>query len=72
MEKELVKINRIASSENVIQFLQSLQPSEKLPQKKEKNLKQRALLNKYPDPAQFILITIRFAVQNCQMQGDPL
>lgn len=29
----LSKINRIASSENVIQFLQSLQPSEKLPQK---------------------------------------
>ena len=53
--QDLVKINRIASSENVIQFLQSLQPLEKLPQKRERNLKQRALLNKYPDPAQFIL-----------------
>nr|DAJ63737.1 MAG TPA: hypothetical protein [Caudoviricetes sp.]DAM09062.1 MAG TPA: hypothetical protein [Caudoviricetes sp.]DAZ05821.1 MAG TPA: hypothetical protein [Caudoviricetes sp.]DAZ63488.1 MAG TPA: hypothetical protein [Caudoviricetes sp.] len=55
MGQDLVKINRIASSENVIQFLQSLQPLEKLPQKRERNLKQRALLNKYPDPAQFIL-----------------
>ncbi|MFK2325615.1 hypothetical protein ACIXR2_23265 [Bacteroides fragilis] len=55
MGQDLVKINRIASSENVIQFLQSLQPSEKLPQKRERNLKQKALLNKYPDPAQFIL-----------------
>lgn len=33
MGQDLVKINRIASSENVIQFLQSLQPLEKLPQK---------------------------------------
>ena len=55
MGQDLVKINKIASSENVIQFLQLLQPSEKLPQKRERNLKQRALLNKYPDPAQFIL-----------------
>ena len=52
---KILEGNRIASSENVIQFLQSLQPLEKLPQKRERNLKQRALLNKYPDPAQFIL-----------------
>ena len=31
------------------------QQAEKLQQKRERNLKQRALLNKYPDPAQFIL-----------------
>lgn len=69
MEKELAKISRIASSENVIQFLQSLQPSEKLPQKKEKNLKQRALLNKYPDPAQFILDynpDLQFKIVRCK------
>ena len=75
MEKELAKINRIASSENVIQFLLSLQPSEKLPQKKEKNLKQRALLNKYPDPAQFILDynhDLQFKIVRCRATHSDL
>lgn len=43
MGQDLVKINRIASSENVIQFLQSLQPLEKLPQK-EKELEAEGVI----------------------------
>lgn len=73
--ERISKINRIASSENVIQFLLSLQPSEKLPQKKEKNLKQRALLNKYPDPAQFILDynpDLQFKIVRCKATHSDL
>lgn len=44
MGQDLVKINRIASSENVIQFLQSLQPLEKLPQKKRKELEAEGVI----------------------------
>ena len=75
MEKELAKNNWIASSENVIQFLQSLQPSEKLPQKKERNLKQRELLVKYPDPAQFIMDynpDLQFKIVRCKATHSDL
>ena len=44
MAQDLAKINRIASSENVIQFLLSLQPSEKLPQKKRKELEAEGVI----------------------------
>mgnify|MGYP006981239693 FL=1 len=44
MGQDLVKINRIASSENVIQFLQSLQPLEKLAAKKRKELEAEGVI----------------------------
>lgn len=69
------KTEKIASSENLIQFLRSQQPLGRQLQKRELNLKQRALLTKYPDPAQFIMDynpDLQFKIVKCKASHSDL